>query len=815
MFGTVSIAELAQRLTTSTADAILFLRALRRGSSALGRRLRDAFPELSALAVPRPEYDPVEHERATGAPDLPLLDHLCVRVLGRKLAGLEAGDVSLFQRDNALSDESFSAEVRLAARLRAMGLLPCVRLALMHLDFAKGGTDQTRARWRDELGADLTIHNEAAALILATGRLAMRFPALARQHPAKLRLIIALVRSHGLCGQLVRGETSLPLLAPFVAYLQSETRALAAELGCARLAAVDHAVDCLHLVNLCDTAGVREGLMTDQLRRELRAVEITLRDAGRDIAQPLGAIERGLAAQEQARWDRTSTTPTAGTRARLLHRLSRLRSARQAAGEPITAIESAVDAASPRSLETLGRLLRTCQLWYAEAATAGLSASAQLKLLALAARTAEASAEIDTDALWHLTLQPLVSKLNPDATSAAHYRARLVETILSPHDLDELLSGPTSAALDWVSATDTGLGTFETRMGGSAAMVLDFRDSDETGALLTLLPIYERKSAAAFHATLKSLCDLYGLRKDEFDRLANEATYLVNMNAARSDKARMLDYVLPETIVEVGPGGGVVLDLLCERFPESDVIGIDVSTQVVDALRARRAAEKKAWRVIEADAFELSRHVGRGTANTVIFCSVLHEIYSYVPWPPGAPDAARFRIESVREMIRAAYRSLAPGGRLVIRDGVAPPDGVRRVRFLTRDAREAFALFTDQFEARRIQFEAIAADAVQLPSADAMEFLYTYTWGPASFPYEVREQYGVLTYEAYRASVLAWLADEPHPPRALDIPPAVASYLQSGYTTHLADKIALTDHRDEPVALPDSNCLLVFEKPAR
>ena len=38
-----------------------------------------------------------------------------------------------------------------------------------------------------------------------------------------------------------------------------------------------------------------------------------------------------------------------------------------------------------------------------------------------------------------------------------------------------------------------------------------------------------------------------------------------------------------------------------------------------------------------------------------------------------------------------------------------------------------------------------------------MEFIYTYVWDPESFPYEVREQYGVLPYEEYRDRILEWL----------------------------------------------------------
>ena len=95
-----------------------------------------------------------------------------------------------------------------------------------------------------------------------------------------------------------------------------------------------------------------------------------------------------------------------------------------------------------------------------------------------------------------------------------------------------------------------------------------------------------------------------------------------------------------------------------------------------------------------------------------------------------------------------------------------------------------------------------------------MEFLYKYTWGPASFPYEIREQYGVLPYDEYRDRVVGWLgaADPAHPPRAVALPARERSYLQDGYRTGLAGKVALEDEAGRPCDLPDSNCLLVFEK---
>ena len=92
-----------------------------------------------------------------------------------------------------------------------------------------------------------------------------------------------------------------------------------------------------------------------------------------------------------------------------------------------------------------------------------------------------------------------------------------------------------------------------------------------------------------------------------------------------------------------------------------------------------------------------------------------------------------------------------------------------------------------------------------------MEFLYTYTWGPASFPYEVRELYGILTYDDYVAHLVAWCGGD-GAARVVALPPELRSYLQPGYRDHLRGKIELTDERDQPVELPDSNCLIVIEK---
>lgn len=747
-------------IVDGTEEALEVLRALRAG--------RVGFGVLDALGCVADPFAAVEQE----AGEAPLLDHV-ERVLGRKVRGLETGELGVFQHDDALSLDVFSRWVARWKRIERDGLAGVLRVALMHLDFAKGGTAEQRGAW-EERGIDLSIHNLAAARILRDGDSLDDLDL----EPTEQALVIALVESHGLAGQAIRGETPLALFAPFARYLASE-------------AAHPAAVDCMHLVNLCDTAGVREGLVTDELAAELEAVIERVAEVASRLETPQDA-ERALAEAEARAWP--------DERARLTDRLCRLRQGIIRAGEPRRETETFVQSLADDEVDEISRLMRGCQLWYAEAATGALTPRAQIEVLLLAMKAAEALSGVDVSRPYHVSLQPLVRHLYDRADRRQPYRVRLLETMLSAVPVRAILDdSPAARAL----RAGEGLATLPVTLGGERAIAVDLTESEEATALLTLLSIYETRNSAAFHSVLKMLCDLYGLRKDEFDRVSNEAAYLVHMNSARSDKARMLDYAKPGHILEIGPGGGVVLDLLEERFPDSDVIGLDVSQMVIQALAERKKTEGHRWRVIQGDAFQLTEHMDPSSLSTVVLCSLLHEIYSYVQW-----EGERFRLEPVRELLRAAWTCLEPGGRLVIRDGVMPPEGIRIIELLDPDGREFFDLFVEQFEGRTITFEEAGDGRVKLSAPDAMEFLYTYTWGPSSFPYEVREQYGVLAYDEYRDRMLSWLDRA----RAVELPESVRSYLQPGYRDGLAPRVRLLDENGNPTELPDSNALWVLER---
>nr|WP_252607219.1 hypothetical protein [Bacillus paralicheniformis] len=96
-------------------------------------------------------------------------------------------------------------------------------------------------------------------------------------------------------------------------------------------------------------------------------------------------------------------------------------------------------------------------------------------------------------------------------------------------------------------------------------------------------------------------------------------------------------------------------------------------------------------------------------------------------------------------------------------------------------------------------------DAAVLFVNDAMEFLYTYTWGEEAYPHEVQEQFGYFTPSEFWRCIEKELGE-----RANIL--VFEHYVQEGYEEHLNPKIELTDRLGQRVPLPDSTCFIVIEK---
>ncbi|MBR6274620.1 MAG: methyltransferase, partial [Lachnospiraceae bacterium] len=328
------------------------------------------------------------------------------------------------------------------------------------------------------------------------------------------------------------------------------------------------------------------------------------------------------------------------------------------------------------------------------------------------------------------------------------------------------------------------------------AVLCDFRFSKVCEKLIDFCVEAERSGLLTFEKSITVLYDMFGFRRDEFDRLNNEERYLARMNATEeSTKNSIIDYVTGTSVVDVGSGGGVLLDLLEKTYPDKRVIGTDISENVIEALSKKKAEEHHSWTVIRHNFYE---GVFNEPVDNVIFSSILHEIYSYTETENG-----RFDIESVKKALKNAYASLRSGGRIIIRDGIKTKvdESTITLRFKDPDGPEFFKNYVNDFKGLKdIEDKKIVMNPDGTVSACTnfiREFLFTYTWGKQSYAHEVQEQFGYFTLDEFRKffeGIGAKLI-------------RCEEFLEPGYPLHLSPKVELI-----PDKYPASNCIIVAEK---
>ena len=430
------------------------------------------------------------------------------------------------------------------------------------------------------------------------------------------------------------------------------------------------------------------------------------------------------------------------------------------------------------------RIFPKFSLWYFQSALEPFGAKGAEKIAAIAEKAVrESGADVR-----HLSFLPLSEEIHYDhdgRRSVNVYKQRIIEKYLSdPKEFGEHVRPE-------VEIRDS-FALVSFRFAPACAKLTEFCAEAERSGLLT----YERSVAMIY--------DLFGFRRDGFDRLANEEKYLETMNSSAlgSGKLRILDWVKGESVVDVGSGGGILLRGMEERFPNMKVTGTDVSENVIEALNRAKKEEGRNWEVIRHD---LTEGPLPEKTDCVVFSSILHEILSY-----SETDGRRYNPESVRRALANAAASLNRGGRIIIRDGVGTPGrGRMRIRFKTDDGMRFFMRFAQDFrgmdeipESGRIFEIDSDSNAVVADYDYAREFLYTYTWGPESYPHEVKERFGFFSLEALTKEL------ESLGMRILK----AESVFEKGYEENLSPLVRLEDpETGKETGFPPSNCFVVAE----
>ena len=331
-------------------------------------------------------------------------------------------------------------------------------------------------------------------------------------------------------------------------------------------------------------------------------------------------------------------------------------------------------------------------------------------------------------------------------------------------------------------------------------LVFNFKFSIQAKKLIEFCEVACTSNSLYQKATYM-LYDLFGFRKDAYDRFYNEIDYLNTMNNSLKQKAVILDYIVGNSVLDVGPGGGALLDLIEKKMPNLDIKGIDLSENVINELTKKKLKESHIWNIIKGDALNLSKYFENNSIDTIIYSSIIHELYSYIPY-----NGKKFNKETIKVALKEAYSILSVGGRIIIRDGImsSPIDSYRIIEFNDKEDIKKLDRYINDFKGRTITYEKINDNTVKMLINDAMEFLYTYTWGEDSYPLEVQEQFGYFTLEEYISFIKENLPNS----KIIES----KAYLQKGYEENLLPKINFYDENMNVVSLPDSTSIIVIEK---
>lgn len=687
-----------------------------------------------------------------------------------------------------------------------------VEQVLIWAETAKGGTLRQRLAWQAH-GINLFVHNEGSAELYA--RYGRNEAAAVQRHregipdrteadQIKDMVVERLIATHGLIGQYIRGEVPFSAHEPLMklveeGYLSTdELDSVLLPLNACIIGAVDLALwervqpEVKQLIRSI-AAGEREVAWTiqDRLMR-LRSASIAggeaFDQAFVQLEQIEGIIPALAALQDKTLWYVESALQDFSleevVKIFLLALCDSPISASAVSDSPVTG--SAVSASTARVEKLQEYTVSHDDRHGAEAALLDNSAYGADQLPGGACRQ-----------LRHISFEPFMNMIYYDYKGHKHinvYKKRMIEKFLRELSWEEILTGqlPDNPHLHYQlkqqpSLPDTVFVNFE--FSPAANKLIEFCiEAEKT-------PLYEQAVLLLF--------DLFDLRRDAYDRFHNEERYLADMNQTVDYKRVILDYIHGTRVLDIGPGGGVLLDLIEQELPDVQPVGIDISTNVIEALERKKQLEGHQWQVMKGDALQLESSIEPGSVDTIIFSSILHELYSYIE-----REGHKFNLLTVADALRSAYRVLAPGGRIIIRDGIMtePMKQRRRIRFLEADGLRWLERYAKDFAGREIEYAVLSDDEVELPVNDAMEFLYTYTWGAEAYVHEVQEQFGYLTPSGYREFIHETLGKE-----AVIL--VAEHYLQEGYTEALQERIILTDEKGSAVPLPDSTCLWVIEKP--
>lgn len=177
--------------------------------------------------------------------------------------------------------------------------------------------------------------------------------------------------------------------------------------------------------------------------------------------------------------------------------------------------------------------------------------------------------------------------------------------------------------------------------------------------------------------------------------------------ASRLVRGLTADPVQPVRLLELGCGTGQIIGSLAEAH--AGVPGMDTSVGVdylpASIEKCRRAFPRLTFHT--ADFTDPALLAGLGQFQIVLLVNAIHEVFSAA----FSPELNEIDVPAAKTRVRQAFAGaaacLAPGGYLVLFDGLEMPGDLAvplRIRFLGRQARRRFEIFVREYHPFRITF---------------------------------------------------------------------------------------------------------------
>ncbi len=434
--------------------------------------------------------------------------------------------------------------------------------------------------------------------------------------------------------------------------------------------------------------------------------------------------------------------------------------------------------------EKLENVFEKCELWYYGSALKFLSVDKQIKVLLLISNYVESNTQITFENLMkdmYLNYKN-VKRINI-------YKQRIIENYLDQMSYEQIINKKVKGNINITYSVRRYKTTLE----------FDFRFSKVATKLIEFCEV-AYSSGNLYNKSVILLYDLFGFRKDNYDRFYNEIEYLETMNSTIIHKAKLLEFISGNNVLDVGPGGGALMDLILDTYSDKNVYGIDISNNVIEELNKKKIKENRNYKLVKGNALNLEDYFEKGSIDTIIYSSIIHELFSYIEY-----NGKKFNHDVIVKTLKSAYSIIPVKGRIIIRDGIMSDKTLKRIiEFKNKNDMNILKRYKNDFKGRNIEYEILSDNKVKMNINDAMEFLYTYTWGEESYSLEVQEQFGYYTKDEYEQVVMDNLEN------AKII--YSSSFLQDGYEENLLNRISFYDENNNTVKLPDSTYILVIEK---